>query len=71
MPCGQRLRARGVHKASASMSRLDERRWQILRSDPAFEAAAARYDGLTPLDEVLTGDQIAALDRGLGPEGAV
>jgi manganese/zinc/iron transport system permease protein len=58
-------------RAMAARARLDERRWQILRSDPAFEAAAARYDGLTPLDEVLTGDQIAALDRKLGPEGAV
>ncbi|KGM87338.1 ABC-type Mn2+/Zn2+ transport system, permease component [Roseovarius mucosus DSM 17069] len=58
-------------RAMAARARLDERRWQILRSDPAFEAAAARYDGLTPLEEVLTGDQIAALDRGLGPEGAV
>ncbi|ARE84084.1 Manganese transport system membrane protein MntB [Roseovarius sp. EC-HK134] len=58
-------------RAMAARARLDERRWQILRSDPAFEAAAARYDGLTPLDEVLTGDQIAALDRRLGPEGAV
>lgn len=58
-------------RAMAARARLDERRWQILRSDPAFEAAAARYDGLTPLEDVLTGDQIAALDRGLGPEGAV
>lgn len=58
-------------RAMAARARLDERRWQILRSDPAFEAAAGRYDGLTPLEEVLTGDQIAALDRGLGPEGAV
>ncbi|MGK8233320.1 metal ABC transporter permease [Roseovarius sp. MS2] len=58
-------------RAMAARARLDERRWQILRSDPAFEAAAARYDGLTPLDEVLTGDQIAALDRRLWPEGAV
>lgn len=58
-------------RAMAARARLDERRWQILRSDPAFEAAAARYDGLTPLDEVLTGDQIAALDLRLGPEGAV
>lgn len=69
------VRADGVAteagRAMAARARLDERRWQILRSDPAFEAAAARYDGLTPLDEVLTGDQIAALDRGLGPEGAV
>jgi manganese/zinc/iron transport system permease protein len=55
----------------AARARLDERRWQILRSDPEFEAAAARYDGLTPLDEVLTADQIAALDQGLRPEGAV
>lgn len=58
-------------RAMAARARLDERRWQILRSDPAFEAAAARYDGLTPLEEVLTDDQIAALDRGLGPEGTV
>lgn len=58
-------------RAMAARARLDERRWQILRSDPAFESAAARYDGLTPLEEVLTGDQIAALDKGLGPEGAV
>ncbi|WP_439526434.1 metal ABC transporter permease [Roseovarius mucosus] len=58
-------------RAMAARARLDERRWQILRSDPAFEAAAARYDGLTPLEEVLTGDQIAALDRGLGPAGMV
>ncbi|MFU8776374.1 MAG: metal ABC transporter permease [Roseovarius sp.] len=58
-------------RAMAARARLDERRWQILRSDPAFEAAAARYDGLTPLEDVLTDDQIAALDRGLGPEGAV
>jgi manganese/zinc/iron transport system permease protein len=58
-------------RAMAARARLDERRWQILRSDPAFEAAAARYDGLTPLEEVLTGDQIAALDRGLGPAGTV
>jgi manganese/zinc/iron transport system permease protein len=58
-------------RAMAARARLDERRWQILRSDPAFEAAAARYDGLTPMEEVLTDDQIAALDRGLGPEGTV
>jgi manganese/zinc/iron transport system permease protein len=58
-------------RAMAARARLDERRWKILRSDPAFEAAAARYDGLTPLEEVLTVDQIAALDRGLGPEGTV
>jgi len=55
--------------AQATRARLDERRWQMLRSLPEFEAAAARHDGLSPLDEVLTPDQIAALDRRLGPEG--
>jgi len=58
--------ARG--RAQAARARLDERRWQMLRSLPEFEAAAARHDGLSPLDEVLTPDQIAALDRRLGPE---
>jgi len=52
----------------AAHARLDERRWQMLRSLPEFEAAAARHDGLSPLDEVLTPDQLAALDRRLGPE---
>src|SRR6056297_3743733 len=55
--------------AQATRARLDERRWQMLRSLPEFEAAAARHDGLSPLDEVLTPDQIAALDRRLGPDG--
>jgi len=55
--------------AQAARARLDERRWQMLRSLPEFEAAAARHDGLSPLDEVLTPDQIAALDRRLGPDG--
>lgn len=67
------LRSDGVAtqagEAMAARARLDEVRWHRLRSDPEFEAAAARYDGLTPLEEVLTADQIAALDRGLGPEG--
>ena len=54
--------------AQATRARLDERRWQMLRSLPEFEAAAARHDGLSPLEEVLTPDQIAALDRHLGPE---
>ena len=69
------VRADGVAteagRAMAARARLDERRWQILRSDPEFEAAAARYDGLTPMEEVLTADQIAAVDQGLRPEGAV
>lgn len=62
--------ATAAGRAQATRALLDERRWQILRSDPRHEAAAARYDGLTPLERVLTPDQIAELDRALGPEAA-
>lgn len=65
------IRADGVAteagRAQASRALLDERRWQLLRSDPAHEEAAAYYDGLTPLETVLTPDQLRALDRGLRP----
>jgi manganese/zinc/iron transport system permease protein len=67
------LRADGVAtetgRAQAARALLDERRWHLLRSNPRHEAAAARYDGLTPLERVLTPDQITELDRELRPEG--
>lgn len=53
-------------QARAIRALRDEQRWQLLRMDAAYEAAAARYDGLTPLERVLTPDQIAAIDRKLG-----
>ncbi|MEM8776920.1 MAG: metal ABC transporter permease [Pseudomonadota bacterium] len=66
------IRADGVAtesgRAQAARALLDERRWELLRSDPAQEGAAAHYDGLTPLEKVLTKDQLAELDRSLGPE---
>ncbi|MEL7257042.1 MAG: metal ABC transporter permease [Pseudomonadota bacterium] len=68
------VRADGVAtetgQAQAARALLDERRWQVLRSDPAHSDAAAHYDGLTPLDTVLTPDQLKALDQGLGPRAA-
>ena len=68
------IRADGVAteagRAKAARALLDERRWQLLRGDPRHEAAAARYDGLTPLETLLTADQIAELDRALKPEVA-
>lgn len=68
------IRADGVAteagRAKAARALLDERRWQLLRADPRHEAAAARYDGLTPLETLLTADQIAELDRSLKPEAA-
>lgn len=69
------VRADGVAtetgRAQASKALLDERRWQVLRSDPMHEGAAAHYDGLTPLETLLTRDQLSALDTALGPEGKV
>ena len=49
----------------------DERRWDIARGMPEFELAAARYDGLTRIEDVLTPDQIAGLDARIsGPREA-
>jgi manganese/zinc/iron transport system permease protein len=57
-------------KGRAGKALLDETRWQLLRQDPGFEAAAALYDGLTPIERVLTPDQIAEIDRRIpGPRG--
>ncbi len=68
------VRADGVAtetgQAQAARALLDEHRWQVLRSDPAHEEAAAHYDWLTPLDTVLTPDQLRALDDALGPRAA-
>ena len=68
------IRADGVAtetgRVKAARALLDERRWQLLRADPRHEAAAARYDGLTPLETLLTADQTAELDRALKPEAA-
>lgn|SRR6056297_309058 len=65
------IRADGVAtqtgQAQAARAALDERRWQVLRSDPAQEDAAARYDGLTPLETILTPDQLETLDRAIKP----
>lgn len=49
-------------RGRAGRALLDETRWQLIRRDPSFEAAAAHYDGLTPIERVLTPDQIAEID---------
>ncbi len=55
-------------RAQAAKALLDEMRWQIVLHDPAHFAATRRYDGLTALEEVLTADQLAAVDAALpGP----
>ncbi|MGJ5618105.1 metal ABC transporter permease [Sulfitobacter sp. MF3-043] len=49
-------------RARATKALRDETRWQIIRRDPAFEAAASFYDGLTEIETVLTPDQITEVD---------
>lgn len=49
---------------AARAAAQDDRRWQLFqRQDSA--GALARHDGLTPLDALLTRDEVAALDRQL------
>ena len=49
-------------RARATKALRDETRWQIIRRDPAYEAAASFYDGLTEIETVLTPDQITEVD---------
>jgi manganese/zinc/iron transport system permease protein len=56
-------------RARAAKALLDERRWELLRADRQGEPP--RFDGLTPIDEVLTPDQLRALDARLGPPAGV
>ena len=58
-------------KARAARAHWDERRWEIARRTPEFELAAARYDGLTRLEDVLTRDQIDEIDACIAPPQGV
>lgn len=69
------VRADGVPtksgRANAARALRDERRWQVLRGLPAFESAASLYDGLRPIETVLTPDQIREVDARIGPPSPV
>jgi len=57
-------------RARASKALRDEKRWELVRADQAFESAAALYDGLRDIETVLTGDQISEIDQRIGgPQG--
>ncbi|NRB20999.1 MAG: metal ABC transporter permease [Rhodobacteraceae bacterium] len=58
--------ATNIGKARAAKALRDERRWAVVRSDHAHEAAAALYDGLRQIESVLTQDQISEIDRHIG-----
>jgi manganese/zinc/iron transport system permease protein len=57
--------------AQAAKVSRDESRWEIARRIYRDEAVSGRYDGLTSIEEVLTHDEIAELDRHLGPPSVV
>ncbi len=54
-------------KAQAAKVSRDERRWDVAREIHQDVALTGRYDGLTPIEEVFTADEISEFDRRLGP----
>ena len=46
-------------------------RWTIAREVHKDTGLTGRYDGLTPIEEVFTPDEIKDFDRRLGPPAAV
>ncbi len=58
-------------RAQAARVLRDERRWDVARRVHQDAGLRGRYDGLTPIDEAFTPDEIADFDRRLGPPAAV
>ncbi len=69
------VRADGVPtktgSAQAAKIARDERRWDIARDVHQDMGLTGRYDGLTPIEDVFTADEIADFDRKLGGPIAV
>ncbi|WP_397544111.1 metal ABC transporter permease [Roseovarius salis] len=53
-------------RATAAKVARDERRWDVAREVHQDTGLTGRYDGLTPIEEVFTADQIAEFDRHIG-----
>jgi len=53
-------------RALAAKAVRDEARWEMARRTYQDTALTGRYDGLTPIETVLTRDEIAELDRMIG-----
>ncbi len=68
------IRADGVvteqGRKLAAWAARDARRGSDLRSRPEGAALAARYDGLTPIEDLVTPDQLRALDDAIASDGA-
>ena len=69
------VRADGVPtetgRAQAAKIARDERRWDIAREMHQDVGLTGRYDGLTPIEDVFTADEIADFDHRLGGPVAV
>jgi manganese/zinc/iron transport system permease protein len=53
-------------RALAAKIARDERRWDVARTVHQDTSLTGRYDGLTPIEDVFTADQIADFDARLG-----
>ncbi|MEM9147137.1 MAG: metal ABC transporter permease [Pseudomonadota bacterium] len=58
-------------RAQAAKIARDERRWEIARQIHQDAGLTGRYDGLTPIEQVFTPDEITAFDAALGGPRAV
>ena len=56
----------GIGRAQAAKITRDERRWEIARGVHQDVGLTGQYDGLTPIEDVFTSDEIAEFDRRLG-----
>jgi manganese/zinc/iron transport system permease protein len=54
-------------RARAARVARDEARWAVARREHQDAGLTGRYDGLTPIGDVFTPDEIAEFDRHLGP----
>ncbi|MBX2805494.1 MAG: metal ABC transporter permease [Hyphomicrobiales bacterium] len=50
-------------RTQAAKALRDEKRWEVARAMNRDVAVIGRYDGLTPIETVLTNDEIAEIDR--------
>jgi len=69
------VRADGVPtpagRAQAAKITRDERRWEVAREIYQDTGLTGRYDGLTPIEDLFTIDEIAEFDHRLGPPARV
>jgi manganese/zinc/iron transport system permease protein len=63
--------ATDLGRGEAARALRDEKRWEEARQIHRDEAVIGQYDGLTAIENVLTGDEIAEIDRRLGPPQGV